>query len=322
MVKRIRGAEEGSSEVISDQAAAGDGRLVTNIVVAQDSGLTPVAVAAEVRDGIDAGRVAASAMIAPHTPPRSNATSAVVSPGGTNRERFQSSAMPSQISCDLSSVSTEPGFRFSFQAIVLVVFPASTNPIRRHVLVGDGRGTVGITVWNAHVNSFSFQSIGQCVHLTKVSVTVHNGIRALSMNKESTVSFSSGQGHFCERWWTNIPTLPAISAVLFQDTDVNSVVNLTGILGSVAVEQRHVRNDARDLLTLKLVDRTGVIIVRSWNHGAGMFQRLVDTPIMLSRVRVTSFGGQKTGELFDGSGTTLSEGTFPGSADLVLFWSE
>jgi hypothetical protein len=63
----------------------------------------------------------------------------------SNRERFRASQMPSQVSCDLSSVPVEPGHSFTFQGIVLVVFPASANPLRRHVLVGDGRGVVGLT---------------------------------------------------------------------------------------------------------------------------------------------------------------------------------
>ncbi len=73
----------------------------------------------------------------------------------SNRDRFRASLMPSQVTCDLSNVTVEPGHRFTFQGIVLVVFPSSSNPLRRHLLVGDGRGVVGITVWNALVNLFS-----------------------------------------------------------------------------------------------------------------------------------------------------------------------
>jgi hypothetical protein len=283
----------------------------------------------DVREGVSAGASAAVEMIATHnipltadppvTPPRVM-VSVNVSP--SNRDRFRNACMPNQVSCDLSTVSAEPGYRFSFQAVVLVVFPSSSNPIRRHVLVGDGRGSVGVTVWNAHVNAFSSASIGQCVAITKVSMTVHNGVRGLSLNKESTLLFSDDNQHFSRVWWNAIPSQPALSAILFHDQKENSVVNVAGILGSVTVEQKHVRSDARDLLTLKIVDRTGIVSVRSWNHGAGLFQRLVDTPIKLTRIRVTSFGGSKTGEMFDGAGTTITEGTFDGADDLRQFWSE
>ena len=282
----------------------------------------------EVSEGVAAGAAAAAVMIAAHSssppppisPPR--VIDAVVPVSPSNRERFKHACMPHQVSCDLSSVSSEPGFRFSFRAVVLVVFPSSSNPLRRHVLLGDGRGTVGITVWNAHVNAFSTASIGQSVAITKVSMTIHNGVRGLSLNKESTLQFHSDVSHFSQVWWNSIPSFPTLSAILFHDEKDNSVVNVAGILGSVSVEQKHVRSDARELLTLKIVDRTGIITVRSWNHGADMFLHLVDTPVLLSRVRVTSFGGAKTGELFDGAGSTITAGSFDGADSLRQFWDE
>ncbi len=240
----------------------------------------------------------------------------------TNRDRFRASLMPSQVTCDLSTVTVEPGHRFTFQGIVLVVFPASTNPTRRHVLIGDGRGVVGITVWNALVNLFSSDTIGQLVVVTKVSVIIHNGTRGITLNKESTVHFNSLVDHFATVWWQSLPEKRAVSAILFCDLKDNDIVNVAGIVGSVVVEQKTVRNDARDLLTIKLVDRTGITTLRSWNHQANLFHALVDSPVMIRRVRVTSFSTQKTGELFDGSGTIIDSGDFVGADDLKLFWSE
>lgn len=308
MVKRVRDSEQ--SQGTSDLRAPCSSDDVRECVT------TEAAASAEMIPA----HAHPSAAVPPSSPPRDIVAVVPVSP--SNRERFRNACMPHQVSCDLSTVSSEPGYRFSFQAIVLVVFPSSSNPIRRHVLLGDGRGTVGVTVWNAHVNAFSSASIGQCVSITKVSMTIHNGVRGLSLNKESTLHFSIDDLHFSQVWWNGIPSHPPLSAILFHDQKENSVVNVSGILGSVTVEQRHVRSDARDLLTLKLVDRTGIVVVRSWNHGAGLFHRLVDTPIMLTRVRVTSFGGGKTGELFDGTGTLVNEGTFVGADDLRQFWAE
>jgi hypothetical protein len=261
----------------------------------------------------------------PKSPPNVGSGAALVpnpqSPA-CNRDRFRGAMMPSQVTCDLSTVSTEAGLRFTFQGVVLVVYPSASNPVRRHVLVGDGRGTVGITVWNAHVNSFSMLSVGQLVVVTKVSMIIHNGTRGISMNKESTVQFNSLADHFAAIWWNAIPQQPAVSAVLFHDQRDNTVVNVAGILGSVSVEQRTVRSDARELLMIKLVDRTGIIAIRSWNHNLAMFTHLVDLPILIKRVRVTSFAATKTGELFDGNGSTIVSDDFPGAKDLIKFWSE
>jgi len=268
-------------------------------------------------------RVASGANAAPISPER-NRENVVANPPSpaSNRDRFRAALMPSQVTCDLSSVVVEPGHRFTFQGIVLVVFPASSNPVRRHVLVGDGRGTVGITVWNAHVNSFSSESVGQLVIVTKVSVVIHNGTRGITLNKESALSFNSIADHFASVWWQSITQQPAVSAILICDQKDNNVVNVAGIVGSVSVEQKTVRSDARDLVTIKLVDRTGIVTLRTWNHSSDSFLPLVDQPVMFRRVRVTSFANQKAAELFDGAGTVIERGGFEGAEDLKKFWSE
>lgn len=145
---------------------------------------------AEVEQGVTAGAAAAAVMIADQvpagepnhaasakveaSPPR--ATAAVVMPASpaTNRERFRAASMPAQVSCDLSSVQPDPGMRFSFQAIVLIVYPAQTNPARRHVMLADGYGVAGVTIWNANVNAFSNDSIGRMAHFTKMSLVCCN----------------------------------------------------------------------------------------------------------------------------------------------------
>jgi len=261
--------------------------------------------------------------IAPHIPalPASSMAPVPLSPA-SNRERFRSACMPAHVTCDLSTASTEPGLRFSFQAIVLVVYPSSQNPLRRHVLLGDGRGTVGVTVWNSHVNAFSFSVIGQLVHLTKVAITVHNNVRGIVLNKESILSFSEGNGHFAQSWWSNMILVPPISVIHVADAKDNDIINVAGVLGAIHVETKNVRQDAKELLTLRIIDRTGILQVRSWNHTASLFQPKLDQPILIHRVRVSSFGGMKIGELLDGNGSIVHEGDFPAAADLAKFWSE
>ena len=256
------------------------------------------------------------------SPDRSAIVAVLPASPASNRDRFRASQMPSQVSCDLSDVAVDPGHRFTFQGIVLVVFPASSNPLRRHVLVGDGRGVVGITVWNSHVNTFSMESIGQLLVVTKVSVVIHNGTRGITLNKESVVQFNSITDHFASVWWASIPSGPAVSAIVFNEQKDNAVVNVAGIIGSVSSEQKIVRSDARDLVTIKVVDRTGIITLRTWNHSSSVFLPWVDSPVMFRRVRVTSFASMKAGELFDGSGTIFDSTAFDGSDDLMKFWAE
>ena len=240
----------------------------------------------------------------------------------SNRDRFRSALMPAQVTCDLSTANTDPGLRFSFQGIVLVIFPASQSPIRRHVLIGDGRGVVGVTVWNAHVAAFSVSTVGQMVRMTKVSLSSYNGTRGISLNKESTLTFGEDNDHFAHVWWQELPSRRPLQAIDFAEAQDNTVVNVAGILGSVHVESKTVRSDAKELLTLRLVDRTGIIQIRSWNHVASEFSAKLDQPIMISRVRVSSFGGMKIGELLDGTGSIVHQDQFSGSVDLAKFWSE
>lgn len=240
----------------------------------------------------------------------------------SNRDRFRAALMPAQITCDLSSANPDPGMRFSFQAIVIVIFPASQSPVRRHVLVADGRGVVGVTVWNAHVAAFSVSTVGQMVRITKVSLSSHNGTRGIMLNKESTLTFGEDNDHFAHHWWQGLTQQRPLQAIDFADAKDGSIVNVTGILGSVHVESKTVRCDAKELLTLRLVDRTGITQIRSWNHVADQFVGRIDHPIMISRVRVTSFGGLKIGELLDGTGSIIHQSGFPGSEDLAKFWCE
>ena len=93
-------------------------------------------------------------------------------------------------------------------------------------------------------------------------------------------------------------------------------------MGSVQKEEKNVKNGQKELLTLKIVDRTGMVVVRSWNHSDTQFLPYIDKPIKLTRVRVTAFANVKIGELLDGTGTMTQVGPFDGSEDLEQFWKE
>lgn len=67
---------------------------------------------------------------------------------GSNRQRFMANCQPLRVCCDLRNVGLHAaGVRFSFQAVVFVVYPASEKPDRRHVLLADQFGCTGLTVW-------------------------------------------------------------------------------------------------------------------------------------------------------------------------------
>ena len=238
----------------------------------------------------------------------------------SNRERFHASCMPNTISCDLSTVSTQAGLKFSFAGIVLVVYPAASNPVRRHVLLGDGRGIVGVTVWNTQVSAFSSKSVGNLAQFTKVALTCHNNTRGLVLNKESAVTLATASQHFASMWWQSLLLAPPVQAIFFHDTADNSIVNVAGIIGSVTKEDKTVRNAPASLLTVRLVDRTGVIMVRSWTHSHVIFEDWLDKPILIRRVRVTAFANIKIGELLDGDGSHF-EREFD-NHDLIKFWAE
>jgi hypothetical protein len=323
MVKRTRDSNSSAiSEEVGESATAG-------------AAAADVMIAAQVPADVPSH---AASDIAEASPPRVSTAMALPPSPATNRERFRAASMPAQISCDLSCVQPETGMRFSFQAIVLIVYPAQSSPVRRHVLLADGYGVAGVTVWNANVNAFSNESIGRMAQFTKMSLVryknpfksqfihafcqvVHNGTRSISMNKESTVSFTDGNGHFAHTWWHAIPAQKATAAIHFVECKENSVVNIEGILGSVCSEWKLVRNEQKELLTIRIVDRTGIIQVRSWNHSASSFEHLVDQPIRINRVRVAGFASTKVGELLDGKGSILVS-EFDGTADLTKFWSE
>jgi hypothetical protein len=260
----------------------------------------------------------------PHQPSPGKEAQVVTQPmsPASNRERFHASCMPNIITCDLSTVATQPGLKFSFVGIVLVVYPANSNPLRRHVLLGDGRGTVGITVWNANVNIFSSQSVGQLAQFTKVAMTCHNNTRGLVLNKDSTVTIAQSPIHFACDWWKNLTTAVPLQAIFFHDATENSIVNVAGILGSATTEEKTVRNAPMSLLTLRIVDRTGVVMIRSWTHSLSTFTNWIDKPLLIRRIRVTAFSTTKIGELLDGNNGSLFETQFDNRSDLDKFWTE
>jgi hypothetical protein len=230
---------------------------------------------------------------------------------------------PSKVCCDLTSASTTPGMRFSFEAIVLVVYPAKmTPPERRYVELMDEHGTTGLTVWNAYVHALKPTAVGCVVKFTRLSLTMHNGKKNLTMAKDSTMHLEppehTGQ---LQKWWSNLLTQPAFTCAQFHDLATSSVVNVAGILGFIHQEEKIVNGEVKMLLILYITDKTGKIEIRSWNHSDTEFLQHRERPILFNRVRVCQYAGTKTGELLTGPNGTKITTKFD-SADLEAYWQE
>ncbi len=121
-------------------------------------------------------------------------------------------------------------------------------------------------------------------------------------------------------WWKSLLMQPIRSIIDVHGLPEYSMVNVSGILGHVCMEEKVVRSEPRGLMIMRILDRTGGIEVRSWTHKIEDFSNYRDRPILLKRVRVTAYAGTKMLELCgDGS---IFEHEFPFAADLAAFWRE
>ena len=242
------------------------------------------------------------------------------SPAG-NRARFMAGVQPSKVTCDLSNVSITPGLRFSFEAVITVVYPASPNLDRRYVELGDAQGSTGITVWNSYVNAITPDCVGRVVKFSRLAITVHNGKKSLTMSKESTMHVEHSN-YVCSLsiWWNNLLSAPVCNALQFHDATA-SIVNISGILGLIQVEEKMVKGVPKNLLVLHLTDSTGRLEIRSWNHSDTEFLQYLEKPVQLQRVRVVLYAGQKTGELLGGDNGTVLTTDFDKSS-LIQYWKD
>lgn len=261
-------------------------------------------------------RLAAS----PMPPPNAVAPGAAVN---GNRARFMAGLQPTKVSCDLTTTPVAPGLRFSFEAIVLVVYPASASPPeRRYVELMDPHGSTGITVWNSHALAINTSSVGCVVKFTRLALTMHNGKKNLTMSKDSTMHLEL-PSYECmlTKWWKSLMMEPPLTCIQFHDTPTLSVVNIAGVLGCIYVEEKIVKGEVKNLLVLIITDRTGKVEIRSWNHVDTEFKRFVEKPILLKRVRVCLYAGTRNAELITGDNGTMITTDFDHS-DLDKYWNE
>jgi hypothetical protein len=185
------------------------------------------------------------------------------------------------------------------------------------VQLADESGSVGITVWNDNVSRFSRQSVGQVVQFGKIVLGAHHGKKNLTMTRDSQVEFPDV--HPLQQWWINLLPAPPVTLLHFQLATENSIVNVAGILGMITEEVKIVHNVAKTLVTLLLADPSGELHVKTWNHVAADFHVYSETPVLIQRVRVTSFNGVKFGELLDNGGSVFVT-EFKGKKVLSDYW--
>ena len=259
------------------------------------------------------------AVAAPSSPSRSVVVGSPLQhpPSPSQREAFLASMLVQKVSTNLISVNAQPGARLNFDGTIIVVYPAETNPVRRHVLFADEHGVLGITFWNQNAPKFNGSIVGTIAQLTKVIITTHAGKKSLTMNKESGLVITNKIAPF----WTQLLDNPVMSIIDVHSMPQNKFVSIAGILALMQSEIKIVRNEEKELVILRIVDRTGSIEVQSWVSKLTDFERYRDRPIQLKRLRISEFSGLKYLEIIDGNGTQI-QGQFDEALDLANFWKE
>ena len=260
------------------------------------------------------------------SPPPASASSSLQSQlcpssPGLNRAKFFGAHASSGTVCNLDLSRASLGSKVHLTGILTAVYPASKNPDRRYILLSDVTGTVGLTVWNANVAKFTSDGIGSIVHAEKLVLTQHNSKKTLTMTRESVIKCLTDPKNALSIWWRDLASMRPVPLGEVQTLPENSIVSVSGILGFVTAESKNVGNEIKTLTTLHMVDKSGSFTVRSWNQVPSIVDFSVEKPLLLQRIRVTSFAGQKIGELLDGTGTTVVT-KFDGAAELAQFWIE
>lgn len=274
--------------------------------------------------GSDAADSDVVSALPPSAPPHNTASSAVASNSPPspmkNRQKFLNGFVPARTCCNLDLCRVPGDSKFTITAICMAVFPPSKNPDRRYIQLCDDSGSCGITVWNSNVAKFNSDCVGKLVSCQKVAISSYNGKKSLSMTRDSVVQIVNDAQHPVMCWWSSLLNVVPKSCGAVHDAPDGSMVSVSGILGHVSEEVKMVNSVEKTLTYLHLVDGSGRVDIRSWNHAADSFLRLTDSAVCVKRIRVTSFAGSKVLELLE-SDSSVIVSDFPGKASLEEFWS-
>jgi len=252
------------------------------------------------------------------------ASSAVVpvphSSPNSNRDRFLQGFTPARTCCNLDLCRAPAGSKFNLSAICIAVFPASKNPDRRYVTLADSTGSVGVTVWNENVAKFGNHAVGKLVSLQKVVIISHHGKKQLSMARDSVVTTECDDKHDVVTWWKSLLLPVPKSCGQVHDIADGSIISISGVVGRVSHEIKMVNGVERTITCVHVVDFSGRLDVKTWNHLPTLFTSFVDRPVLIKRIKVSSFAGTKHCELLDGD-ASIFETSFDGMQELAKFWT-
>jgi len=238
----------------------------------------------------------------------------------SNRDRFLQGFTPARTCCNLDLCRAPAGSKFNLSAICIAVFPPSKNPDRRYVTLADCTGSVGVTVWNENVAKFGNSAVGKLVSLQKVVIISHHGKKQLSMARDSIVSIECDDQHDVMVWWKSLLLPAPKSCGQVHDTADGNIISISGVCGRVSHEIKMVNGVERTITCVHVVDFSGKLDVKSWNHPPSLFASYVDKPVLIKRVKVSSFAGTKHCELLDGD-ASIFETSFDGMRELAKFWT-
>ena len=118
------------------------------------------------------------------------------------------------------------------------------------------------------------------------------------MARDSSIKFlSDSESRISEEkmWWNSRlhPSSGSLDVGSFCSFNDDSIVSVSGVLFQIMTDVKRVRNEDKELLTLRIADHSGHVDIRSWNLSRADFHSFIDKPILFQRVRVTSFAGIK-----------------------------
>jgi hypothetical protein len=238
----------------------------------------------------------------------------------SNRDRFLQGFTPARTCCNLDLCRAPAGSKFNLSAICISVFPPSKNPDRRYITLADRTGSVGVTVWNENVAKFGNHAVGQLVSLQKVVIISHHGKKQLSMARDSVVTTECDDKHDVVTWWKSLLLPVPKSCGQVHDITDGSIISISGVVGRVSHEIKMVNGVERTITCVHVVDFSGRLDVKTWNHSPALFTSFVDRPVLIKRVKVSSFAGTKHCELLDGN-ASIFETSFDGMQELSKFWT-
>jgi hypothetical protein len=138
--------------------------------------------------------------------------------------------------------------RIRLSGIVLVIYaPQQGPPARMYMLVGDGTGVAGDTVWGDTVSQLTGTAnlIGQAVVFPGCTMSFYNGKRSLNVPRNHVVVFPNDSPH--AQWWASkLQTAPLTTQQLLAEPD-HAIVSLFAVCSGIRREEKTMRKQCHHL---------------------------------------------------------------------------